>query len=77
MLRLETVTDEKRIIDVLIHKYLVFLNNVSVYEETMREKCPNTEVFLVRIFLYSVQMQENKDQKKSISGHFSRSEMDS
>ena len=32
MLRLETVTDEKCIIDVLIHKYLVFVNNVPVYE---------------------------------------------
>ena len=30
----------------------------------LREKCPNTEFFLVHIFLYSVQMQENKDQKK-------------
>ena len=29
----------------------------------MREKCPNAELFLVRIFLYSVQMQENTDQK--------------
>ena len=27
-------------------------------------KCPNTEFFLVRIFLYSVRIQENKDQKK-------------
>ena len=30
----------------------------------MREKCPNTELFLVRIFLYSVQIQENTDQKQ-------------
>ena len=30
---------------------------------TLREKCPNTEVFLVRISLYSVRMQENTDQK--------------
>ena len=27
-------------------------------------KCPNTELFLVRIFMYSVQIQENTDQKK-------------
>ena len=26
-------------------------------------KCPNTELFLVRIFLYSVRIQENTDQK--------------
>ena len=31
----------------------------------LREKCANTEFFLVRIFLYSVQIQENTDQKKT------------
>ena len=31
---------------------------------TLREKRPNREFFLVRIFLYSVQIQENTDQKK-------------
>ena len=30
----------------------------------LREKCPNTEFFLVLIFLYSVRTQENTDQKK-------------
>ena len=30
----------------------------------LREKCPNTQFFLVRIFLYSVRIQENTDQKK-------------
>ena len=51
----------------------------------LREKCPDTEFFLVRIFPhseygslrskspYSVQMRENKDQKNSVFGHFSRS----
>ena len=29
----------------------------------LREKCPNTELFLVRIFLYSVWIQKNTDQK--------------
>ena len=29
----------------------------------LREKCPNMELFLVRIFLYSVRMQENTDHK--------------
>ena len=28
----------------------------------LREKCPNTEFILVRIFLYSVRIQENTDQ---------------
>ena len=32
--------------------------------QTLHEKCPNTEFFLVRIFLYSVRIQENTDQKK-------------
>ena len=32
---------------------------------TLREKCPDTEFFLVRIFLYS-------DQENSVLGHFSR-----
>ena len=40
---------------------------------TLREKCPNTEFFLVRIFLYSVRIQENTDQKNSVFVHFSRS----
>ena len=31
---------------------------------SLREKCPNTEFFLVSIFLYSVRIQENTDQKK-------------
>ena len=31
---------------------------------TLREKCPNAESFLVRIFLKSVRIRENKDQKK-------------
>ena len=30
----------------------------------LRERCSNTEFFLVRIFLYSVQIRENTDQKK-------------
>ena len=38
------------------------------------EKCPNTELFLVRIFLYSDWIRENKDQKNSVFGHFSHSD---
>ena len=34
---------------------------------TLREKRPNTEFFLVRIFPYSAQMRENTDQKKTTS----------
>ena len=55
---------------------------------TLREKCPNTELILVCIFLYLVRIQENMDQKflgvqsecgkirarkNSVFGHFSRS----
>ena len=32
-------------------------------KSSLREKCPTTELFLVRIFLYSVQIQENTAQK--------------
>ena len=35
------------------------------------EKCPNAELFLVRIFLYSDWIQKNTDQKNSVFGHFS------
>ena len=42
---------------------------------TLREKCPNTEFFLVPIFLYSVRIQENTDQKKLRIWHFSRSQL--
>ena len=31
--------------------------------ESLREKRPSTELFLVRIFLYSVRIQENTNQK--------------
>ena len=40
----------------------------------MHEKCPNREFFLVCIFLYSVKIQENADQKVSVLGHFPRSD---
>ena len=44
------------------------LNSVNLeshsFTYSLREKCPNTEFFLVRIFLYSVQIQENTDQDK-------------
>ena len=35
-----------------------FISNIA-----LREKCQNTELFLVRIFLYSDWVQENMDQK--------------
>ena len=37
---------------------------VCVNKLILHEKCPNTEFFLVRIFLYSDWMQENTDQRK-------------
>ena len=39
----------------------------------LREKCAITEVFLVRIFLYSVQIQENTDTNNSVFEQFSSS----
>ena len=41
----------------------LFQNTLNLRRPTLREKCPNTELFLIRIFLYSVQIQENTDQK--------------
>ena len=39
----------------------------------MREKCPNTEIFLVYVLLYSVRIKENIDQKKPRSWtHFTQ-----
>ena len=39
-------------------------NGIALSIYSLREKCPNTEFFLVRIFLYSVRIQENTNQKK-------------
>ena len=36
----------------------------SMHFPSLREKCPNTELFLLRIFLHSVQIQKNTDQKQ-------------
>ena len=59
----------------LIWSYVFFigsyLHNLSVYILTsLREKCPNTEFFLVRIFPYSDWIRENTAQKHSVFGHF-------
>ena len=35
------------------------------WQNSLREKCLNTEFLLVRIFLYSVQTQENANQEKT------------
>ena len=44
------------------------------FSHATREKCPNTEFSLVRIFLNSVRIQENRDQKNFIFGPFSYSD---
>ena len=42
----------------------IFTNiDIEVSKPAQRENCPNTGLFLVRIFLYSVRIQENTDQK--------------
>ena len=57
----------------------------------MCEKCPNSEIFLIRIFLvfglnketyfvnlrYTYQVRENAAQKNSEFGHFSNSDLSS
>ena len=55
--------------------YLVVTRSIiyGKYYLSLREKCPNTELFLVRIFLISVRIQENTDKNNSVFGHFSRS----
>ena len=43
------------------------------YKLTLREKCPNTEFFLVCIFLYSLRIQKTMDQNKlRIWTHFTQ-----
>ena len=53
--------------NVTIRQYKTFIVKSSFILTTKSSlpiKCSNTEFFLVRIFLYSVRMQENMDQKK-------------
>ena len=60
-----------------MHFHLKQLKILEITQETLREKCPNTEFFLVRVFRirteygeiwsispYSVQKFENTNQKK-------------
>ena len=47
----------------------------DLWLKPLPEKCPDAEFYLVRIFLYSVRVQENTDQKmrtrkNSVFGHF-------
>ena len=51
-----------RIIDKKDYPPLNFINDSE--SEALREKCPNTEFFLVRIFPYSARIWENTEQKK-------------
>ena len=39
-------------------------HNTEITRPSLREKCPNMEFFLVRIFLCSVRIQKNMDQTK-------------
>ena len=49
----------------IVQQIIETFSNVSLLLlHTLREKWPNTEFFLVRIFLYSVRIQGNTDQKK-------------
>ena len=46
-----------------------FITNLFHY--SLSEQCPNTVLFLVRIFLYSVRMQENTEKKETLAQVFS------
>ena len=52
--------------------FTINIDDLSCQIHRLREKCPNTQFFLVRIFPYSVRMRENTD---SVFGHFSRSDL--
>ena len=69
-------TSNKEYWDVEKLKYLLDVMDVSndqtqlkwkfpkcLASPSLRDKCPNTKLFLVRILLYSVRIQENTDQK--------------
>ena len=45
------------------HAALKRIKFIRLPTPSLREKYPNTELFLIRIFLYSVGIQENTDQK--------------
>ena len=54
-----------KIIILLLDVQLIFkVKGKLEIDWTLREKCRNTEFLLVCIFLYSVRIQENTDQKK-------------
>ena len=51
----------------VLHLFIVtpgLAKMLTCISRALREKSPNTEFFLVRIFLYSVRTQENTDKKK-------------
>ena len=41
---------------------------------SLREICPNTELFLVRIFLFRTEYRKIRTRNNSVFGHFSRSD---
>ena len=55
---------------------MLLINSIS-WSSPLPKKCPNAEFFLVRIFMYSVRIQENTEPKKLCKNyvfeHFSRS----
>ena len=55
----------KKLNDIFINKvFVLFRRKCWIFSFILREKRPNTEFFLVCIFLYSVRIQEKTDQKK-------------
>ena len=65
---------------ILYALYYIMLYYITYYIilYSLREKCPNTEYFLVRIFPYSDWIQSEcrkiRTRKNSVFGHFSRSD---
>ena len=61
----KSTLDKCKYVDVIFTALKAFDTiNHNLLRATLHEKCPNTELFLDRIFLYSARIQENTDQKK-------------
>ena len=48
--------------------------NIDIFRQSLREKCPNTELFLLRIFCIQSDYRKIRTRNNSVFGHFSRSE---
>ena len=71
-LRWKILVKEKPVLLHILCSTPVF--DVLFMVDTLREKCPKAEFFLIHIFPYLLQIRENTDHKNSIFGYFSSSD---